>query len=104
MIGIGAKGVISVTANVAPRRMREACKAALAGDMAAARQIDASLQPLHRDLFIESNPIPVKWALAQMGLIGSSIRLPLVELGLAHQDAVLRAMAAAGISPKDQAA
>jgi 4-hydroxy-tetrahydrodipicolinate synthase len=104
LMGEGARGVISVTANVAPRRMREACNAALAHDMAEARAIDASLQPLHRDLFIEANPIPVKWAVARMGLIGNAIRLPLVELSAAHQDTVLRAMQAAGVTIEDQAA
>jgi len=104
LIGVGAKGVISVTANVAARRMHDACAAALAGDLAAARAIDATLQPLHRDLFVEANPIPVKWAAARMGLIGPSIRLPLVELAAAHHETVLRAMRAAGITLKDQAA
>jgi 4-hydroxy-tetrahydrodipicolinate synthase len=103
-IGAGARGVISVSANVAPRRMREACLAALDGDMAAARRIDAELQPLHRDLFVEASPIPVKWAVARLGLIGNAIRLPLVELSPAHQDTVLRAMRAAGIKLEDQAA
>jgi 4-hydroxy-tetrahydrodipicolinate synthase len=100
----GAHGVISVTANVAPRRMHEVCKAALAGDLAAARSIDASLQPLHKELFVEANPIPVKWAVARMGLIGNGIRPPLVELSASHQDSVLRAMRAAGVSLEDQAA
>src|SRR5277367_440557 len=104
LMGAGARGVISVTANVAPRRMHEACKAALAGDLAAARAIDATLQPLHKDLFIEASPIPVKWAVARMGLIGNAIRLPLVELSEAHEDAVLRAMQAAGVILEDQAA
>jgi 4-hydroxy-tetrahydrodipicolinate synthase len=103
-IGAGAHGVISVTANAAPRRMREACAAALAGDMATARAIDAELQPLHKTLFVEANPIPVKWAVARMGLIGSAIRLPLAELPLAQHDAVLGAMRAAGITLEDQAA
>ncbi len=96
-IGTGARGVVSVSANVAPRRMREACMAALGGDMAAARALDAALQPLHRDLFVEANPIAVKWAVAKMGLIGNGMRLPLVELSPAHHETVLRAMAAAGI-------
>jgi 4-hydroxy-tetrahydrodipicolinate synthase len=104
LIGLGAKGVISVTANVAPRRMHEACAAAVAGNMAAARAIDATLQPLHRDLFVEANPIPVKWAVAKMGLIGATIRLPLVELTPENHDTVLRAMRSAGIELKDQAA
>ena len=100
----GAKGVISVTANVVPGRMREACDALLRGDPARARAIDADLQPLHRDLFVEASPIPVKWAVARMGLIGGAIRLPLVELSAAHHDTVLRAMQAAGVTLKDQAA
>ncbi len=103
-IGAGAKGVISVTANVVPRRLHEACMAALAGDFATARAIDAELQPLHRDLFVEANPIPVKWALARMGLMGNAIRLPLVELAPVHQETVLRAMRAAGVSLEEQAA
>jgi 4-hydroxy-tetrahydrodipicolinate synthase len=104
MMAVGARGVISVTANVAPRRMREACDAALSGDLAKARAIDSSLQGLHRDLFIEANPIAVKWAVARMGLMGNAIRLPLVELSPAHQDTVLRAMQAAGVVLEDQAA
>jgi 4-hydroxy-tetrahydrodipicolinate synthase len=103
-LSVGARGVISVTANVAPRRMHEACKAALAGDLAGARTIDASLQPLHKDLFVEANPIPVKWAVARMGFIGNAIRLPLVELATAHHETVLRALRAAGVILEDQAA
>jgi 4-hydroxy-tetrahydrodipicolinate synthase len=104
LMSLGARGVISVSANVAPRRMREASEAALAGDLTKARAIDASLQALHKDLFVEANPIPVKWAVARMGLIGNAIRLPLVELSTAHQDTVLRAMQAAGVTLEDQAA
>jgi 4-hydroxy-tetrahydrodipicolinate synthase len=103
-LGVGAKGVISVTANVAPGRMRAACAAALAGDLPAARAIDASLQALHRDLFVEASPIPVKWAVARMGLIGGSLRLPLVDLSAVHEETILRAMRTAGIELKDQAA
>lgn len=103
-IGAGAQGVISVTGNVAPRRMREAVSAALAGDLAAARAIDAQLQPLHRDLFIEANPIAVKWALARLGLMGNAIRSPLVELSPAHHETVLRAMRSAGVRLEDRAA
>ncbi len=88
LMGIGARGVISVTANVAPRRMHEACEAALGGDLAAARAIDADLAAPAKDLFVEANPIPVKWAVARMGLIGNAIRLPLVELSPAHHDTV----------------
>jgi 4-hydroxy-tetrahydrodipicolinate synthase len=103
-IGAGAKGVISVTANVAPRRMHEACVAALAGDYVTARAIDADLQLLHKDLFVEANPIPVKWAVARMGLIGTTIRLPLVELAPVHQETVLRAIRAAGVILEERAA
>jgi 4-hydroxy-tetrahydrodipicolinate synthase len=104
LMSVGARGVISVSANVAPRRMHDACEAALAGDLAKARAIDATLQPLHRDLFVEASPIPVKWAVARMGLIGSAIRLPLVDLSAVHHDTVLRAMRAAGVTLEDQAA
>jgi 4-hydroxy-tetrahydrodipicolinate synthase len=104
LMSIGARGVISVSANVVPRRMHEVCRAALSGALAEARAIDASLQPLHKDLFVEANPIPVKWAMARMGLIGNTIRLPLVELAAAHHDTVLRAMRAAGLTLEDQAA
>ncbi|HXC21367.1 MAG TPA: 4-hydroxy-tetrahydrodipicolinate synthase [Steroidobacteraceae bacterium] len=104
LMSVGARGVISVSANVAPRRMHEACAAALSGDWAGARAIDACLQPLHKDLFVESSPIPVKWAVARMGLIGNTLRPPLVELSSAHQETVLRAMRAAGVTLEDQAA
>jgi 4-hydroxy-tetrahydrodipicolinate synthase len=104
LMGVGARGVISVSANVAPRRMHEACAAALSGDLTKARAIDDSLQPLHKELFVEANPIPTKWALARMGLIGNAIRLPLVELSAAHQEGVLRAMQTAGVTLEDQAA
>lgn len=100
----GAHGVISVSANVAPRRMSEACRAALAGDGEKARAIDADLRALHRDLFIEPSPIPTKWALARLGLIGTGIRLPLVELSPASQEAVLSAMQAAGLVLTERAA
>src|SRR6202030_4759271 len=103
LMSLGARGVISVTPNGAPRRMHEACEAALSGDLVKARAIDASLQSLHKDLFVEANPIPVKWAVARMGLVGNAIRLPLVDLTPAHQDTVLRAMRAAGVTLEDQA-
>ncbi len=95
-IGAGARGVISVTANVAPRRMSEMVAAALAGDVARARELDAPLTGLHRDLFVEANPIPVKWVLAQMGLIGTGVRLPLTPLSDAHHDTVRAAARTAG--------
>jgi 4-hydroxy-tetrahydrodipicolinate synthase len=104
LMGIGASGVISVSANVVPRRMHEACALALRQDMAAAIAIDSTLQALHRDLFIEASPIPVKWAVGQLGLVGTTLRLPLVDLTPALGDTVRRAMRAAGIEFKDQAA
>lgn len=76
----GGKGVISVTANVVPRAMQEMCAAALRGDADEAARIDARIAPLHSGLFVESNPIPVKWALHRMGLMPSGIRLPLTVL------------------------
>ncbi len=77
---LGAKGVISVTANVAPKLMHEMCIAAVAGDAIAARAVNAKLFALHQKLFVEANPIPVKWVLNQMGLIPAGIRLPLTPL------------------------
>ncbi|MBM7059731.1 4-hydroxy-tetrahydrodipicolinate synthase [Pseudomonas sp. UL073] len=77
---MGGKGNISVTANVAPRAMSDLCAAAMAGDAATARAINDRLMPLHKNLFIESNPIPVKWALVEMGLMQEGIRLPLTWL------------------------
>ena len=93
----GGKGVISVTANVVPRAMHAMCAAALAGDRGAAAEIDARLRALHRDLFVEANPIPVKWALHEMGLIDAGIRLPLTPLSERHHDTVRRAMQQAGV-------
>jgi 4-hydroxy-tetrahydrodipicolinate synthase len=93
----GGNGVISVTANVAPAAMRRLCDAAIAGKRAEAERIDADLRELHRTLFIESNPIPVKWAVEQMGLIGPGIRLPLTPLATQFHEIVRSAMAAAGI-------
>lgn len=86
---LGAKGVISVTANVAPKLMHEMCVAAIAGDVVKAREINAKVFALHQKLFVEANPIPVKWVLAQMGLIKTGIRLPMVELSAQYHD-VLR--------------
>ena len=80
MLKLGARGVISVTANVAPAMMSRFCTAYLEGNTEKAEDIDQRLQPLHAMLFVESNPIPVKWALHQMGLIDASIRLPLTPL------------------------
>jgi 4-hydroxy-tetrahydrodipicolinate synthase len=93
----GGNGVISVTANVAPAAMRHMCDAALAGRRAEAEDIDSTLQGLHRTLFLESNPIPVKWAVHQMGLIGPAIRLPLTPFADPYHAAVRAAMASAGL-------
>src|SRR5688572_26547668 len=94
---LGGRGVISVTANVAPRLMHEMCAAALAGDVAKAREINDRLLPLHRNLFLEANPIPVKWAAQQMGLIKGGIRLPLTTLSAGCHEAVREAMRHAGV-------
>jgi len=94
---LGGNGVISVTANVAPRLMHELCAAALAGDIARARESNNRLLPLHRNLFLEANPIPVKWAVQQMGLIKGGIRLPLTPLSPGCQEAVREAMRHAGV-------
>ncbi len=93
----GGKGVISVTANVAPRQMHEMCAAALAGDAGPAAEIDQRLAPLHRDLFLESNPIPVKWALFEMGRIGPGIRLPLTPLSECYRESLRESLRGAGV-------
>jgi 4-hydroxy-tetrahydrodipicolinate synthase len=97
---LGGHGVISVTANVAPRLMHEMYAAALAGDVAKARDANHRLLPLHRELFVEANPIPVKWAVQQMGLIKGGIRLPLTPLSAACHEQVRQAMRHAGIGPE----
>ena len=94
----GACGVISVTANVAPRAMHDMCAAALAGQHAQAASINEKLMPLHLAMFVEANPIPVKWAVARLGLIGPAIRLPLTPLSERLHDDVLGAMKAAGVT------
>jgi 4-hydroxy-tetrahydrodipicolinate synthase len=94
---LGGHGVISVTANVAPKLMSELAKSALAGDLARARQINNQLLPLHLKLFVEPNPIPVKWALAKMGRIPGGIRLPLTPLSMPAEPVVLAAMKDAGL-------
>jgi 4-hydroxy-tetrahydrodipicolinate synthase len=93
----GARGLISVTANVAPRAVSDMVAAAMRPDAAEAERLDAPIEALHRDLFLEANPIPAKWALARMGIIESGIRLPLTELSATHQPAVLAALATAGV-------
>lgn len=88
----GGKGVISVSANVAPNAVRRMCAAALGGDREEAEAIDARLAALHKALFVESNPIPVKWAVHEMGLIGPGIRLPMTPLSDHHHETVRQAM------------
>jgi 4-hydroxy-tetrahydrodipicolinate synthase len=97
LIRRGASGVISVTANVAPRAMHELCAAGLAGRHDDAAEIQARLMPLHKALFVEPNPIPVKWAVARLGLIDRGIRLPLLPLSERLEDEVLAAMRAADV-------
>jgi 4-hydroxy-tetrahydrodipicolinate synthase len=94
---LGGQGVISVTANVAPRLMHQMIAAALAGEVATARAINARLLGLHRQLFCEANPIPVKWACARMGLIGDALRLPLTPLSADCHERVRGALREAGI-------
>lgn len=94
---LGGKGVISVTANVAPKLMHEMCEQALKGNLAAAKAANAKLFALHQKLFVEANPIPVKWVLQQMGLIGTGIRLPLVNLSSQYHEVLRNAMQQAEI-------
>lgn len=94
---LGGHGNISVTANVAPRLMHELCMAAIAGDVARARAIQMQLLPVHKALFVEANPIPVKWAMARMGLIGPALRLPLTPLSTALEPTVEAALREAGL-------
>ncbi|MBK5939790.1 4-hydroxy-tetrahydrodipicolinate synthase [Halochromatium roseum] len=93
----GGDGVISVTNNVAPALMAQLCQAALAGERDQALALNARLDPLHRNLFVESNPIPVKWALHEMGLIGTGIRLPLTWLSESQHAVVRQALIDAGV-------
>ncbi len=93
----GGKGCISVTANVAPRAMHEMCTAALAGDRGRAEAINERLMGLHKGLFVEANPIPVKWALHEMGLIPAGIRLPMTPLSEQHHERVRQALKQAGV-------
>ena len=94
---LGGHGNVSVTANVAPRAMADLCAAAMAGDSKRAAAIHLKLLALHKQLFVEANPIPVKWALARMGKIGPALRLPLVPLSDAHHAAVEAALREAGV-------
>jgi 4-hydroxy-tetrahydrodipicolinate synthase len=93
----GGQGNISVTANIAPRKMHELCIAAVSGDVATAMRLQFELMSLHKHLFVEANPIPVKWAAARMGLCGEAIRLPMTKLTAASQEIVEQAMRTCGI-------
>jgi len=93
----GGKGNVSVTANVAPRLMHELCVAAIAGDVKKAMDIQFKLMPVHKNLFVEANPIPVKWAMARMGLCGGTLRLPMTELSKPQQPVVEAALRASGL-------
>ena len=94
----GGHGVVTVSGNVAPRLMADMCRAALAGESDKAKELDAKLQPLNKALFVESNPIPLKWALSEMGLMSPAIRLPLTSYAEEHHANMRQAMANAGIS------
>ncbi|WP_180684035.1 4-hydroxy-tetrahydrodipicolinate synthase [Tepidicella baoligensis] len=93
----GGQGNVSVTANVAPRLMHELCMAAIAGNVKTAMAIQMKLMPVHKQLFVEPNPIPVKWAMAQMGLCSAALRLPLTPLSPANQPVVAEALRTAGL-------
>ncbi|WP_339846952.1 4-hydroxy-tetrahydrodipicolinate synthase [uncultured Halopseudomonas sp.] len=97
LILMGGKGNVSVTANVAPKAMHELCKAALEGNADLARQMNESLMPLHKAMFVESNPIPVKWALHEMGMMADSLRLPLTSLSPRFHESVRAALRECGI-------
>jgi 4-hydroxy-tetrahydrodipicolinate synthase len=94
---MGGKGDVSVTANVAPRDMQQMCMAAISGDRQQAEARNGPLMALHQGLFVQSNPIPVKWALQQMGLIGQGIRLPMTWLSAEHHGALKNALQSAGV-------
>jgi 4-hydroxy-tetrahydrodipicolinate synthase len=93
----GGKGNVSVTANVAPRLMHELCVAAMTGNVLKAMEIQFKLMPVHKNLFVEANPIPVKWAMARMGLCGGTLRLPMTELSTPQQPVVEAALRASGL-------
>jgi len=97
LILMGGKGDISVTANVAPKLMSEMCAAALAGDAKLAGELDSQLSLLHDAMFVEANPIPVKWAVSQMGLMDNALRLPMTGLSEKYHDQVLAALQSAGL-------
>jgi 4-hydroxy-tetrahydrodipicolinate synthase len=94
----GGQGNISVTANIAPRLMHELCMAAIAGDARTAMEIQKRLLPVHKNLFIEANPIPVKWAMQHLGLCGGTLRLPMTSMAQSNEAAVSAALKAAGLA------
>jgi 4-hydroxy-tetrahydrodipicolinate synthase len=93
----GGHGNVSVTANIAPRLMSQLCKAAIAGDARGSMEIQRKLMPVHKYLFVEANPIPLKWAMARLGLCGPALRLPMTPLAAANQGAVEAALRASGL-------
>jgi len=93
----GGQGNISVSANIAPHLMHEMCMAAVAGDAAKAMAIQLQLLPIHKHLFVEANPIPVKWAMARMGLCGPTLRLPMTQLEAANAPIVEAALKTVGL-------
>jgi 4-hydroxy-tetrahydrodipicolinate synthase len=93
----GGQGNVSVTANIAPRAMSQLCKAAIAGDAEGAMEIQRKLMPVHKWLFVEANPIPLKWAMARMGLCGPHLRLPMTPLAAQHHAGVEAALRSAGL-------
>ncbi|MEW6591129.1 MAG: 4-hydroxy-tetrahydrodipicolinate synthase [Pseudomonadota bacterium] len=94
---LGGHGVISVTANVAPKLMHAMCEAAFAGNLSQARELNNRLLPLHSKLFVEANPIPVKWACAELGLMPAGLRLPLTPLSASHHETLRDALRHAGL-------
>ena len=97
LMSVGGRGNVSVTANIAANKVAEVCRLAIAGDIEGARRINAELSALNEALFIEPNPIPVKWAMLELGMIEEGIRLPLVAMSSRHQDLVLKALRQAGL-------
>jgi len=93
----GGKGNISVTANIAPQQMHELCKAAIQGDIQTAMRIQFKLMPVHKNLFVEANPIPLKWAMAHMGLCGSTLRLPLTPMSSSYEPILEQALKTSGL-------
>ena len=93
----GGKGNVSVSANIAPKLMHELCVAAMSGNVARAMQIQFQLLPIHKYLFVEANPIPLKWAMSKMGLCNGTMRLPMTTLTQANESVVQAALKASGL-------